>query len=89
MRKIVIVVAAALLLGGCYQTPRERYVTRGALIGGATGAVIGGVASHTAGGAVAGGLIGALAGGLIASSVYPPGPCYVRTKRGKWRQVRC
>jgi hypothetical protein len=89
MRKMIVVVAAALLLGGCYQTPRDRYITTGALVGGATGAVIGGAAARTAGGALVGGAVGAVAGGLIASAVYPPGPCYVRTKRGKWRQVRC
>jgi hypothetical protein len=89
MRRIVFVVMAAFLVAGCYQTPRDAYVTRGAVLGGATGAIIGGATTSTWGGALAGGAIGAVAGGLISSALAPPAPCYVRTKRGKWRAVRC
>ena len=89
MRRLLIVSLSAVVLAvglaGC-QTARDRTVG-GALIGGTTGAVIGGVASRSAGGAVAGGLIGAVAGGLIGAATAEP--CYVRTRSGRLRRVRC
>jgi len=88
MRTVLLVGTAALLLSGC-QTMQQRNAATGALIGGATGAVIGGVAGHSAGAALAGGVIGAAAGGLIGAAITPPEPCYIRTRSGKLRRVRC
>lgn len=87
MRHLLIVPALALTLAGCHHTAHDRTVG-GALIGGTTGAVIGGAATRSAGGAVAGGLIGAAAGGLIGSATAPR-ECYVRTRSGRTRAVRC
>ena len=88
MRKILIIGAAALALGGCQTVQEERALT-GALVGGVAGAAIGGVAGKSAGAAVAGGLVGAAAGGIIGAATAPRGPCYVRTSSGKPRQVPC
>ena len=88
MRKLFIIGAAALALGGCQTVQQERALT-GAVIGGATGAVVGGLASGSSRGAVAGGVIGAAAGGIIGAATTPRGPCYVRTASGKLRQVAC
>jgi len=87
MRKLLVVVAAAIALAGC-QTARQERAATGALIGGGTGAVIGGVASNSVGGALAGGVIGAAAGAIIADSTRP-GRCYVRTRSGYLRRVAC
>lgn len=88
MRKFLIMVAAALTLAGC-QTVQQDRALQGAVIGGVAGTVIGAVAGHSVGGAVAGGLIGATAGGLIGASTAPSEPCYVRTRSGRVKRVRC
>lgn len=87
MRKIVIVLAAALALASC-QTARQDRAATGAVIGGGTGAIIGAVAGKSAGAAVAGGVIGAAAGAIIADATRP-GTCYYRDNYGKKRYVRC
>jgi hypothetical protein len=88
MRKLLIVGAAALSLGGCQTVAQDR-AAGGALIGGATGAVIGGLAGRSAGAAIAGGAIGAVAGGIIGHATTPSEPCYVRTRSGRLRRVSC
>ncbi len=88
MRKLIMIGAVALALGGCQTVQEERALT-GAVLGGATGAVIGGIAGRSAGSAVAGGVIGAAAGGIIGAATAPRGPCYVRTSSGRLRQVSC
>jgi hypothetical protein len=89
MKQTLIVALVALTLAGCAQSRREYNAVTGAVIGGGTGAVVGGIASNSAGGALAGGLIGAAAGGLIGAAMTPDGRCYVRTRSGKRRWVRC
>ena len=88
MRKILILAAAALTLGGC-QTVQQERVAGGAVLGGATGALIGGLAGGTGGAALAGGAIGAVAGGMLGAATAPPEPCYVRTRSGRLRPVSC
>lgn len=85
MRKLLIITAAAAALAGC-QTTQERTLG-GALIGGTGGAIIGGAATGTAGGAVAGGLLGGVAGAMVGNATAEP--CYVRTRSGHLRRVRC
>jgi hypothetical protein len=87
MRKMLIVGAAALTLGGCQTVAQDRALT-GAAIGGVTGAAIGGIAGRSAGAAVAGGAIGAVAGGIIGHATTPR-DCYVRTRSGRVRRVAC
>lgn len=87
MRKILIVMAAAVTLAGC-QTARDDRVVGGALIGGGTGAVVGGLAGGSVGAAVAGGVIGAAAGAIIADSTRP-GRCYTHNRYGERVYVRC
>lgn len=88
MSRIVIAVVAALLLAGC-QTVRQERALAGAVIGGTTGAVIGGAAGGTGGAVLAGGAIGAVAGGILGAATAPPETCYVRTRSGRLRPVRC
>jgi hypothetical protein len=87
MRKIMIVAAMALTLGGC-ETARQDRMMGGALIGAGTGALVGGLAGRSVGGAVAGGVIGAAAGAIIADATRP-GKCYYRTRSGARRYVAC
>jgi outer membrane lipoprotein SlyB len=87
MRKVLVVVTAAIALAGC-QTAREDRQLSGALLGGGTGAVIGGLAGRSVGGAVAGGIIGAAAGAIIADSTRP-GRCYTHNRYGERVWVRC
>jgi len=88
MRKLIIIVAAALTLAGCQTVQQDRALT-GAAIGGVAGTVIGAAAGRSVGGAVAGGLIGATAGGLIGAATAPSEPCYVRTRSGRLKRVSC
>lgn len=88
MRRLLIIGAAALALGGCQTVAQDRALT-GAVIGGATGAAIGGIAGRSAGAAVAGGAIGAVGGAMIGAATAPHEPCYVRTRSGRLRRVAC
>jgi len=87
MKKVLIIAAMALALGGC-ETARQDRVLGGALIGGGSGALIGGLAGRSAGAALAGGVIGAAAGAIIADATRP-GRCYYVTRSGHRRYVRC
>ena len=88
MTKICVVATAALMLASCTHSGRDYNAATGAVIGGGTGAVVGGIASNSASGALAGGLVGAVAGGIIGAATTPD-PCYVRTRSGRLRRVRC
>lgn len=88
MRKLIIVAAATLALGGCQTVQQDRALT-GAAIGGVAGTAIGAATGGTVGSAVAGGLIGGAAGGLIGASTARGEPCYVRTRSGHLRRVAC
>jgi osmotically inducible lipoprotein OsmB len=88
MKKFLMVSIAGLMLVGCAQSRREYNAFSGAIIGGGTGAAIGGITSESAGGALAGGLVGAAAGGIIGAALTSE-PCYIRTRSGKLRRVRC
>lgn len=63
MRKVIIIMGAALALAGCQTVQQDRALT---------GAAIGGVA-----------------GTAIGAATAPSEPCYVRTRSGRLRQVRC
>jgi len=88
MKKIILAGLAALSLAGC-QTVAEDRAASGALIGGAAGTAIGAIAGNSVGSAVAGGVLGAAAGGILGAATAPPEPCYVQTRTGRWRPVRC
>jgi osmotically inducible lipoprotein OsmB len=87
--KMLVLITAAALLGGCAQSGRDYNLIGGAVVGGGTGAVIGGLATRSAGGAVAGGLIGAAAGGIVGAATSASRPCYFRSRSGKLRRTRC
>lgn len=87
LKKVLVVAALALTLGGC-ETARQDRMAGGALIGGGSGALIGGLATRSAGGAVAGGLIGAAAGAIIADSTRP-GRCYYYDRYNRRHYTRC
>jgi hypothetical protein len=87
MRKILIVSAAALALGGC-QTVQQDRALGGAVIGGVAGTAIGAAAGGTGGSALAGGLIGAGTGALIGAATTPR-YCWARDRRGYRYRVRC
>ncbi|HET9718107.1 MAG TPA: hypothetical protein VFP60_18180 [Pseudolabrys sp.] len=88
MRRTLVFVAIALMLGGCAGSGRvDDRVAGGALIGGGTGALIGGLAGRSAGAALAGGLVGAAAGAIIADATRP-GWCYYR-RHHRRHYVRC
>jgi uncharacterized protein YcfJ len=80
MRKLIIIIAAALALAGCQTVQQDRALT-GAAIGGVAGTAIGAAAGRSVGGAVAGGLIGVGAGALIGAATAPR-HCY------RWRHHR-
>ncbi len=84
MRKIIIVIGAALALAGCQTDQQDRALT-GAVIGGVAGTAIG-AATGGGSGAVAGGLIGAGAGGVIGAATAPSDDCYYRTRSGRLRR---
>lgn len=88
MKKIIIVVAAGLMLAGC-QTARQDRAVQGAVIGGVAGTAIGAAAGGSVGSAVAGGVVGAAAGGIIGANTGRSEPCYVRTRSGALRRVSC
>ncbi|ATQ67838.1 hypothetical protein CQW49_07960 [Methylosinus trichosporium OB3b] len=80
-RKMILVVAlaAALPLGGCY-TPGQR-ATGGAIIGGVGGAGIGALASGgLLGPTLAGAAVGAAGGAIIGAATAP--------RRHGWRRYR-
>jgi hypothetical protein len=87
MRKLLIIVAAAMALAGCQTVEQDRALT-GGLIGGAAGTAIGAAAGGTVGSAVAGGAIGAGAGALIGSATTPH-RCYWRDNYGRRHWRRC
>lgn len=89
MRKLWMIVGVAMMLAGCADSRRDLNPVTGAVIGGGTGAVVGGIASKSVGGAFAGGFIGAAAGALIGTAVSHDRRCYVRTRTGRVRWVRC
>ncbi|HEY4141357.1 MAG TPA: lipoprotein [Pseudolabrys sp.] len=84
MRKLIIVMGAALALAGCQTVQQDRALT-GAAIGGIAGTAIGAAAGGSVGSAVAGGLIGAGTGGLIGAATAPR-DCYYRTRSGRLRR---
>lgn len=86
MRKLIIIVGAAVALAGCQTVQQDRALT-GAAIGGVAGTAIGAAAGGSVGSAVAGGLIGAGAGGLIGAATAEP--CYYRTRSGRVRRTAC
>jgi hypothetical protein len=92
MRKIIVVAAASVLLAGCSMTARERNTVVGAAVGAGAGAVIGAASTGTPQGGWAGAAIGGATGGLVGyllTPTYVAEPCYVRTRRGKWRRTSC
>lgn len=84
MRKVLIIIGAALALAGCETVKQDRALT-GALIGGVAGTAIGAATGGGVGSAVAGGLIGAGTGGLIGAATAPS-ECYYRTSSGRMRR---
>ena len=70
MKKVFLIGAMALALGGCGPTRGDRVFT-GAAVGGVAGAVIGGAATGQPGGALAGAAIGAAAGAVVGASAAP------------------
>lgn len=87
MRKIIIVVGAALALAGCQTVEQDRALT-GAAIGGVAGTAIGAAAGGSVGSALAGGAIGA-AGGAIIGSATTPRNCYWYDDYGRRHRGRC
>ena len=83
MRKIIIVMGAAMALAGCQTVQQDRALT-GAVIGGVAGTAIG-AATGGGSGALAGGLIGAGAGGVIGAATAPS-DCVYRTRSGRLRR---
>ena len=84
MKKLIVLAAVALALGGCARA-RDTRLVEGAVIGGAGGAIIGGVATGTAGGTVVGGVVGAAAGALVADVTRPRrggSSCYFSNRLG-------
>jgi uncharacterized protein YcfJ len=84
MRKLIIIMGAALVLAGCQTVQQDRALT-GAVIGGVAGTAIGAATGGGTGSAVAGGLIGAGTGGLIGAATAPR-DCYYRTRSGRLRR---
>ena len=87
MRKVLIVIGAALALAGCQTVEQDRALT-GAAIGGIAGTAIGAAAGGSVGSAVAGGAIGA-AGGAIIGSATTPRRCYWYDGYGRRHRGRC
>lgn len=83
MRKLVIVGAAALMLGAC--SAREERAVAGGAIGAGAGALIGGLATGTAGGALAGAAIGGVGGAIIGAETTPRRRCWVN----RWGERVC
>jgi hypothetical protein len=75
MKKILVVSAIALALGGCSQYSSRDRAVAGGLIGGGAGAAIGAAATGTGGGALAGAAIGAVGGAMIGAATTPE-RCY-------------
>ncbi len=73
MNRILIIVAAMLVVAGCSPTQR------GAAVGAGTGAAIGAVATGTGRGAAIGAVAGGLAGALIGDA-SEPGQCRYRDR---------
>jgi len=70
MKKMFVIGAMALALGGCGPTRGDSVFT-GAAVGGVAGAVIGGAATGQPGGALAGAAIGAAAGAVVGAAAAP------------------
>ena len=76
MKKIIVAVAATLMLAGC--TTAERTAVGGA----AVGAAVGGIATGTGTGALVGAAIGGTAGYLVGRAAQSrPGYCEVVDRR--------
>jgi len=85
MKKVLIILAAALALSACSTTEQ------GAGIGAVTGGLIGAATTGNVVGAAVGAGVGAVAGGLIGEVVGQPGYCYYypdRHHRSRWKD-RC
>lgn len=88
MRAAIIVVAAALALGGCSQYSESDRAVGGGLIGAGTGALIGGLATGTTGGAVVGGVLGGATGAIVGAATTPKN-CWARDAYGNSYRVAC
>ena len=83
MKKLSILLFAALMIAGC--TPTEK----GAAIGAGTGAAVGAIATGDITGAAVGGLVGAAAGAVIGRVSEGSNRCWYRDKYGRRYQDRC
>jgi hypothetical protein len=82
-RKILILLAPALILGGC----ASNYGVEGAAVGAAVGAGVGAATSSDVGTAAA---IGAAAGALGGTLIRKEGEwCYYRDRNGNEYRERC
>lgn len=88
MKRIGIVVAAALALAGCSQYSESDRAVGGGLMGAGAGALIGGAATGTATGAVVGGLLGGATGAVVGAATTPKA-CWARDAYGNQFQVAC
>lgn len=88
MRAAIIIVAAALALGGCSQYSQSDRAVGGGLLGAGAGALIGGVATGTAGGALVGGVLGGATGAMVGAATTPKA-CWARDAYGNNYRVAC
>lgn len=82
-RKVMILLAPALLLGGC----ASNYAVEGAAVGAAVGAGVGAATDSDIGTSAA---IGAAAGGIGGALIRKEGGwCYYRDRNGREYRDRC
>jgi osmotically inducible lipoprotein OsmB len=63
-----VLLASALALAGCADTPRDNAAARGGLFGAAAGALVGAAATGRPGGALAGAAIGGATGAAVGAA---------------------
>ncbi|OYX03839.1 MAG: bacteriocin [Rhizobiales bacterium 32-66-8] len=88
MRAAIIVVTAALALGGCSEYSQQDRAVGGGLLGAGAGALVGGLATGTAGGAVVGGVLGGATGAIVGAATTPQN-CWARDRYGNNIRVAC
>ncbi len=91
IHKFAIVLAALILISGCYGQPlstREKGTLAGGILGGGTGAIIGSAVGHPGAGAAIGGALGAGTGMMIGNELQNNEIAQRLTRRQVWRQQR-